>query len=169
MPDISNRISLNIPEADIEKIQAAVKVLQDLLEPHLVDLGPDERRVLPKMGDKTVSFVDKALEYARTNPELCPPFVNVEEFERDMAAVDLLLKLQRPLAQIADLVDDSLLLAGSEAYSAALACYHTIKGAARLNVAGAGTIAEDLGRQFTLRSGRGGAVAEGAVAAGAAG
>jgi hypothetical protein len=52
------------------------------------------------------------------------------------------------------MVEDSLMLAGSEAYGAALACYQTIKGAARLNVPGAGTIAEELSQRFLMRSSR---------------
>jgi hypothetical protein len=100
MPTITNRISLQISEADVTEILAAVKVLQDKLVPHLIDLGPEDRRGLPKMGSKTVSFVGKALDYARDHKEFCPPFVELEEFQRDLDAVELLFKLQRPLAQV---------------------------------------------------------------------
>jgi len=162
MPTITQRISLNVPESDAQAIRDAIKVLQDKLVPHLIDLGPEERRGLPKMGDKTVSFVSQTLDYAREHRDMCPPFVDIEEFARDIEAVDLLLGLQRPLSQVMDMVDDSLLLAGSEAYSAALACYQAIKSAARLNVAGAATIADDLGRRFPARGVRAGASGKGA-------
>ena len=154
MSTITQRMSLNVPDADVQLIRDAVKVLQDKLVPHLIDLGPEERRGLPKMGDKTVPFVSKALDYAREHPYMCPPFVDMDEFARDIAAVDLLLGLQRPLSQVMDMVDDSLLLAGSEAYSAALACYQGVKVAARLNIAGAATIADDLGQRFPARASR---------------
>jgi hypothetical protein len=151
MPTINQRMSLNMPEAEAQAVRDAVKLLQDKLAPHLIDLGVEERRALPKMGDKTVAFVSKALEYAREHPGLGPSFVDVDEFGRDLAAIELLMGLQRPLAQLMDMVEDSLLQAGSEAYSAALAYYHSAKAAARLNVAGAAVIADDLAKSFPSR------------------
>ena len=151
MPTTSQRISLNVPPADVKVIRNAVKALQDKLIPHLVGLSPDERRALPKLGDKTVSFVGKALEYAREHPAIRPSFFDMAEFERDLNAVQLLLGLQRPLSQVMDMVDNSLLLAGSEAYSAALSYYQAAKTAAKVNAAGAATIAEDLGRSLPAR------------------
>jgi hypothetical protein len=50
--------------------------------------------------------------------------------------------------QVIDMVEDSLLLAGSEAYSAALACYQSAKTAAKLNVAGAATIVGESSSPF---------------------
>jgi hypothetical protein len=148
---LGNRIALQIPEADVQAIRAAIQVLQAQLLPHLVDLDADARRELPKMGTKTVEFVDKAFHYAEANPQLRPAFVDLEEFQRDLDAVKLLVSLQQPLAQVADMVDDSLMLAGSEAYAAALSFYQATKSAAKLNVPAAGTIAQDLAAQFASR------------------
>jgi hypothetical protein len=151
MPTINQRMSLKMPETDAQSVRDAVKVLQDKLLPHLVDLSAEERRALPKMGDKTVAFVGKALEYAREHPDLGPSFVDIEEFGRDMAAIELLMGLQRPLAQVMDMMEDSLLQAGSEAIMAALAYYQSAKAAARLNVVGAARIVDDLSRSYPSR------------------
>jgi len=35
------------------------------------------------MGDKSIPFVEKRLELAGTNPQLVPPFVNVEKLRKD--------------------------------------------------------------------------------------
>jgi len=59
--------------------------------------------------------------------------------------------LQRSLAQPMAALDDSTLAAGSEAYSAALAYYQAVKGAARMKVQGAEAIANDLGERFPGR------------------
>ena len=148
----SNRISLNIPDADIQAIQGAIQVLQEKLQPHLVDLDAEGReRTLPKMGPRIVDFVSKALSYARAYPQFRPPFVDLDEFTRDLAAVGALRELQQPLSHIADMVDDSLLLSGSEAYGAALATYHAIKSAAKLHQPGAPVIANDLSNRFPGR------------------
>jgi hypothetical protein len=154
MPTINQRMSLNMPEAEAQAVRDAVKVLQDTLVPHLINLGPEERRALPKMGDKTVAFVSKAMQYAREHPDMLPPFVDIDEFARDLAAVELLLGLLRPLRQVVDMVEDSMLLAGSEAYSAGLAFYEVAKAYAKRNVAGAGTIADDLASSLPARGPR---------------
>jgi hypothetical protein len=150
----SNRISLDIPADDLQAIVAAMGVLQEKLLPHLVDLGPEDRRALPKMGSRTVDFVAKALKYARENPEFRPGFVDLDEFQRDYAAVDLLRGLQRPMSQLADMMEDSMLLAGSEAFGAALSYYQATQAAARRGHPGAAVIAKDLGLQFASRGSR---------------
>jgi hypothetical protein len=148
---ISNRISLDIPPADVQAIRDAVQVLQDKLVPHLVALNTDDILQLPKMGPKTVDFVTKALDYSDKHPSLRPSFIDEAEFAKDLAAVDLLLSLQRPLDQVSAMVDSSLKLAGSEAFSAALAFYQSVKMAAKMGAPGAATIADDLSQRFPGR------------------
>ena len=47
-----------------------------------MDLSPQDRRELPKIGDKTLTFVAKSLDYAMAHPELCPPYLDVPEFQK---------------------------------------------------------------------------------------
>ena len=159
----THQLSLDLSDAEAQQIRDALKLLQDKLVPRLVNLGPDERRGLPKMGDKTVSFVGKALDYAREHPQMRPPYIDMDAFARDWAAVELLLSMQRPLSQLVDMVDHSLLLAGSRAFSAGLACYRAVKDAARLKVPGAATIVDDLGQRFPGRTARGATPSKDAV------
>jgi hypothetical protein len=147
----NNRISLAIPDDALQAVRAALQTIMDTLLPHLIDLGPDERRALPKMGAKTVEFVGKALEYTVANPQLAPSFVDVEEFTRDLDGVTTLRSLLQPLSKLTDMVDDTQLLCASEAYTAALACYHAFKAAAKLNHPGAGTIVADLSTRWPGR------------------
>jgi hypothetical protein len=157
---ISNRISLDIPAEDMQAVEAAIATIEQKLLPHLVELNPDDRHLLPKMGPKTVDFVSKALDVTTAEEAFKPAFVDLDEFARDLAAVGILRKLQHPLAKIADMIDDSLLLSGSEAYAAALACYQSIKSAARLNMPGAMVAATDLAARFPRRARRGAAPAQ---------
>jgi hypothetical protein len=48
--------------------QANIDAANALLAPYLLPLTPDERHDLPKMGDKTLSFVEKAQDYAHKYP-----------------------------------------------------------------------------------------------------
>lgn len=152
---ISNRISLDIPDDDMQAILAAIATIEEKLLPHLVDLHPEDRRALPKMGPKTVDFVSATLDHINADASFKPVFVDVDEFTRDLAAVGALRKLQQPISKIADMIEDSLLLSGSEAYTAALACYQGIKAAAKLNMPGAMVAASDLAGRYPRRASRG--------------
>jgi DNA mismatch repair ATPase MutL len=151
MSALSNRISFALSDEELQTVRSAIKALQDTLVPKLVALGPDDRKELPKMGDRSAQFVVKTFDYVEKNPTLRPAYLDLEEFAADLAAVEVLQSLRRPLAQIAGMVEDSVILSGSEAYIAALACYQAIKGAAKLKMAGAEAIADDLGQQFAGR------------------
>ena len=148
---INNRIAFQISDADLQAVQAALQTLQAKLVPLLINLGPDDRRQLPKMGPKTVDFVSRTLSYTRGNPQFQPSFVDIDDFTIDLAAVAQLRELMQPLAQITDMVEDTLLLSGSEALTAALSCYQAFKGAAKANAPGAATIAADLATRFPGR------------------
>lgn len=50
---------------------SAVNTIKEKL-PFLIDLSPDDRHALPKMGDKRSGFVQQALEIAEQNPDILP-------------------------------------------------------------------------------------------------
>ena len=145
---ISKRSSFNIPDEDLQAVQAAVQTLQAKLMPHLVNIGADEKRAMAKMGSKSVDFVSKTLTYATTNPQFKPAFVDIDSFSHDVSAFGVLRSLQQPVSQLADMLDDSLAVTGSDAMNAALAYYQSVKTANKLNVPGASTITDDLATRF---------------------
>ena len=145
---ISKRNSFDIPDDDLQAVQAAVQTLQAKLIPHLVNIGADEKRALTKMGSKSVDFVSKTLTYSNTNPQFKPAFVDLDNFSHDVTAFGLLRSLQQPVSQLADMLDDSMAVAGSDAMNAALAYYQSVKTANKLNVPGAATISDDLSTRF---------------------
>jgi hypothetical protein len=151
---ISKRSSFDIPAADLQAVQAAVQTLQAKLVPHLVNIASDEKRALTKMGSKSVDFVSKSLTYANTNPQFKPAFVDIDDFSRDVSAFAVLRSLHQPVSQLADMLDDSLALTGSDAMTAALAYYQSVKAATKLNVPGAATITDDLAIRFAGQGAR---------------
>lgn len=146
-----NWVSLNISEKDLQEIKNAIQVLQNKLNPHLVGLTTEERKELPKMGDKSVVFVTKSAEYANQNAALVPQYVNMEELRKDIAAIEVLRQLQTPIEQLISRIDDTAMIAGSEAYRATLAFYNAIKGAAKAGVPNAQLIYDDLSQRFPGR------------------
>jgi hypothetical protein len=83
----------------------------------------EERRAMPKMGDKSRAFVTKALDMASKNAEFLPRSFNVTEMQKDVQLFDDLSSLSLSLMQLQDLVDDTCMAVGNEAYTAALTIY----------------------------------------------
>ncbi|MDR2260085.1 MAG: hypothetical protein LBE06_03955 [Azoarcus sp.] len=144
-----NDHSVSIPAETLAQAQKLGEQLGVLLRPYVAPLTPAERRALPKMGDKTYSFVEKAHELAKINPDLRPPFLDMKAFEIDFAdAGNKLEPLLVTLQQLADSVSDIQMLAGNEAYHAALAFYNYVKVAAGQDVPGAKAVHASLRERF---------------------
>lgn len=144
----SNLIEVRITESDLAEIDAAIGTLKAKLLPQLQTLTVQDRLELPKMGDKTVAFVQKANDYARKNASFVPAFLDVAAMGVDLTAVQKLRELSRDLTPIKEALDDSITLSGSEAYQAALIFYQNIKMAAKNNISGAAPIYDDLSARF---------------------
>ncbi len=142
---------MKIPDADMTAIKGAIDTLKAKLLPHLKTLSPDERRELPKMGDKTVTFVQKALDHCRECPDLVPQFLDVDGLESDVSAFENIRTLLQPIIQLTDALNDTMMLAGSEAYSAALVFYSSTKNAMKSKVPKAETVYNDLANRFPGR------------------
>lgn len=143
-----NVISIQIPESDVKQVLEYLGKIQEILKPYLIALSPDERQKMLKMGDKTVSFVEKTLDYVRSNPEFVPAYMNVLEFEKDATAVKNLNVMLNPIMQLEQGIDDTEMLAGSEAYTASLIYYNSVKQATKNNVPNAAAIYDDLSKRF---------------------
>ena len=120
MPD--NRVSATLSEADQQAVLAAINTIRQKL-PFLIDLTPEQRRSLPKMGDKSRAFVGKALAIAQHNSNFLPRSFSVEEMERDVGLIESLQPIMVSLTRLFEQLEDTFTEAGSEAYSAALVVY----------------------------------------------
>ena len=143
-----NLVSIKISTEDKSKIDAAVAELNKVLKPLLISLTADQRREIPKMSDGTTPFVEKTLDYAKSNAEFAPPYMDIPELEVDLKAVEDLQSVYRPLLQLMQQLDDSIMLSGSEAYIASLAYYNSVKVGSRMNVPSAKAIFDDLKKRF---------------------
>jgi hypothetical protein len=140
-----------VPVEVLAQAKSLVEQLTALLSPYMVSLSSTDRQTIPKMGEKTLSFVTKAQEFAGQYPGLMPTFVNKADFDSDVADATNLIGLKSQIDQVASLVDDTVMVAGSEAYIAALAFYNNVKLAAKQNVPGAKVINDDLAARFIYK------------------
>lgn len=146
-----NRISAELTAADLEAIRTALNTIKDKL-PFLVDLTPEESKALSRMGDKSRAFVSKALEVAETNPEILPRYFDVSEMRQDLALYEKLYPVAMQLAQLSELVNDTIALAGSEAHDGARLVYKFAKA----SDAGAGLepLVADMGKRYRAQGQR---------------
>ncbi len=144
-----NTISIEIPEGELTAIREALNTLKTTLSPYLIALTPSERQTVPKMSDGTIPFVEKAMEYAREDAQFLPPFIEIGELEKDWNAVKNLIPVLRDFQQLESNLNDSVMMAGSEAYVGALSYYNSVKYGAKINVADAKVIYEDLRMRFS--------------------
>jgi hypothetical protein len=145
----TNRISAIFTLTEQQAVLAAIAIIYEKLS-FLVGLTPEQRRSLCRMGDKTRAFVDKAMELATQNAELMPRCLDIDEMRRDLELVESLYPVLLSITQLQELIEDTYLLAGSEAYAAARMAYNS----ARVNGRNAGLNAtvDQMGRRFARKS-----------------
>ena len=147
-----NQISTAIPAETLADINTKVNALNAALANYLLfNLTPSDRLELSKMGDKTIAFVQKSLEYAENNPALVPVYLDIAEAKKDFALARDLYGILQQLNTLQRAVEDTMMVAGSEAYDAALIFYSSVKGASRVNVPGSEAIYNDLQQRFAVK------------------
>lgn len=145
---IANSISADLTEEDQVEIMGAIATIHDKLS-FLTGLSQAERKSLCRLGDKTRSFVNKAIEMAAQNGDLMPRYFDLEEMRRDLDLVDALYPIMMSMAKLQELIEDTYIKAGSEAYEAARVVYRSAR-AEGTNV-GINSSIEELGQRFTRK------------------
>jgi hypothetical protein len=145
---MDDKHSIMIPADIVLQVKNLVQQANMLLLPYVTSLTPAERRTIAKMGEKTLSFVEKAHEAAVENPNLVPPFLDMAAFDIDFADAHNLWSLHLATNQLHENVDDTTMVAGSEAYQFALIFYNSVKMAARQDIPGAKAIYGELRKRF---------------------
>ena len=143
--------SVAIPPEVLEQAQSQVNMLARLLAPYLLNLTPAERKGRLKLGDKSLAFAQKSNDYAHSNPEFAPSYLNMQMFDIDMQDATGLRVLQMSLSQIITGIDDTVMVSGGESYNASLVFYNAVKQAAKQNVPGAKAIYEELKKRYPSR------------------
>jgi hypothetical protein len=141
-------ISTQMSDVDREIVLSAIASIRAAM-PFLVDLTTEDRKALPKLGDKSRAFVSKALEVAAQNPDFLPRSFDVEEMRKDVALFEQLYPLLLSLNQLQERVENTYTAVGSEAYTAALTVYKYAKASDQGGSLEG--ILEDLGQRFAQK------------------
>jgi hypothetical protein len=148
-----NLISTEIPAQNMADILNQLTAVNNSLAGILIfNLTGQDRKELYKLGDKSQAFVEKSLEYASTNPTLVPTYLDLPEGRKDLKLFQDLSTILKQVSTLQRAVEDTMMVAGSEAYDAALVFYASVKGASRVNVPGSEAIFEDLQKRYIAKS-----------------
>lgn len=143
-----NRISLKFTDTEITQINTAIQSLVSLLAPKLIALSAADKKRLSKISDDSIPFNEKVAQYVVSNPEFVPMFRTADEFLTDFSAFTQLRGFTRLLEQIFGNMQDTSMLAGSEADEFARAYYGAVGQAAKMNIPNARAIYDDLSVRY---------------------
>ena len=149
---MNNIHNLSIPQQVLDQAIARINEAGEILKPYLLTLTSTERSDMPKMGDKSSAFVQMAFEYSKTNPEFAPRYMNLGDFEIDFVDSQNLISTLNTVTQLTNGIDDTKMVAGSEAYQAALLYYNGVQKAVDMNIPGAKAVYEVLKSRFPART-----------------
>ncbi|MFN0124410.1 MAG: hypothetical protein ACKV2V_28245 [Blastocatellia bacterium] len=146
MPEI--QVSAVLSQSDLEEVLSLVSQIKQKL-PFLLSMTSDQRRSLPRAGDRNRPFVLTAMEIATQNPGILPPLFSLEEMRKDVDLGVALQSINLAVNQLATMLKDTEAVVNGEAYTAALSVY-TLARAMGGEAALKGGV-EEMGRNFNRR------------------
>ena len=147
----NNRLSVVATAAQIAAVKAALQTIGTNL-PFLTGLTVEERIALPAININNKVFTEDAINAAVNNTGLIPSYVSVPNMQNDLLLFSQLDELVVLVKQLLEKLEDTQLLAGSEAYTSALATYKLFGSAADAGVPGADAIYNQLKTRFAVNA-----------------
>jgi hypothetical protein len=142
-----NRHVRAISQDVLTRAQTKIIEVTTLLAPRIAALPLSEQYKLPKMGWKTINFVEKAcdFDFTRQNMNLAPPYLDMTAFGADFEGVYGLWTQINSIWQFAENSGNTEMTAGSEPRHVALVFHNSVGVEAVQDVSGAKAIYEKLG------------------------
>jgi len=146
---LDNKVSFELKPPDLPEVLGLIGKVAEKL-PFLIELSPEEKQLLPRLGDKTQKFVEKTYELAKQKTDFLPRSFSVEEMGKDLKLNSELYAILTALRLLTKKVEDTYIETGSELYDAALVIYGAAKNS-RVSEGLEGLVAE-IGTRFTKRT-----------------
>lgn len=143
----NNRLNITATPAQITAVKGALQTILTNL-PFLIGLTTEERTVLPAIDVNNKVFTEDAIMAGVNNAAILPSYISVPNMQTDITLFGQLDEVIILLKQVLEKLEDTQLLAGSEAYSAALMLYKLFGAAADSGVAGADAVVSQLRARF---------------------
>lgn len=147
----NNRINTTLSAAQITGIKSAIQNIYTNM-PFLLGLTVEERIALPKINVANKAFAEDAIYAISNNAEMLPSYLDVEAIKTDLQLFTQLDELAGLVRQLLEKIEDTQILAGSEAYVSALTGYKLFAAAASAGIPGSDAIYDGLKARFTIAS-----------------
>ena len=148
----NNRVNVTATAAQVTAVKAAFQTILTNL-PFLVGLTADERKTLNAIDVNNKAFTEDAINAGVNNAALVPSYISVPNMKNDLTLFNQLDELSGIANQLCERIEDTKMLAGSEAYASALSLYKNFGSAADAGVPGADSIVEQLKKRFASNTG----------------
>ena len=144
----NNRLDFTLSQSDVTAINDSIDALNSRLD-FLIGLTVTERITLPAIDVNNKAFTEDAINAAINNTGLLPQYISVNAMQNDLTLFSQLDELIIVVKQLLERLEDTQLLAGSEAYVSALMVYKLFGAAADAGVPGTDAIVAQLKQRFT--------------------
>jgi hypothetical protein len=144
----NNRLSVVMTATQVQAVKDALQTILTNM-PFLIGLTSEERMTLPKISVSNKVFTEDALNVVSNNTGLLPGYFSASGFQQDLELYRQLDELTTMAKGIVERMDDTQLLAGSEAYVSALTAYKLFGAAADAGIPGADTLYDQLKERFS--------------------
>jgi hypothetical protein len=141
-----NKISATLSDADKTAAITSIKAAKSKL-PFLVSMNMEERKKERKMASKSVDYVKQSLRGAQTFPLQMRGDFDTAEFTKDVTLISQLWDVRTEIMGLVELIDDTIMAAGTDAMQAADDVYNTLKVAAKNN-ANVKTVLDEIGKFY---------------------
>ncbi|MGJ3248994.1 MAG: hypothetical protein ACFE0I_23345 [Elainellaceae cyanobacterium] len=145
---LSQKIDAVFSQEDIDAVMEAIASIRQKM-PFLMGLTSDQRRQIAKIGRKSQTFTVQALTIAQNHPELMPGCLDLKEAYRDLDLFEALSSVLQTVGELHELIEDTQIIAGSEAYAAARLAYQSAKATGK-NI-GMENVMNDVSIRFRKR------------------
>ena len=145
----NNRVSVTLSADLRDEAYAHINSLEAIF-PLLLSATVDEWTSLPKIDVDNKQFVEDAIAVLRNRANELPPQMQpmVKEMEKDLAYFKLLDEVEIVFTQFLEKIRDTRMLAGSEAFQAALAMKKIVSAYAAMGLPGWDDANDRLGEFF---------------------
>jgi hypothetical protein len=142
-----------------ETAKQALRTLLDIITPKAPVLSNEDRRTYGSVAEQNKLKINKGRTYMQQFPELVPPFLDRDEFERDFQArtdaEELMMLAEEGLRKLSDMK----ILLDYDNYQDILAFYRSVRYSASEKAGNAVTVYNDM-KQFFPRTASGKAETE---------
>jgi hypothetical protein len=143
----NNRLNVTATAVQVSSAKNAIQTVAANL-PFLIGLTSEERITLPAIDINNKAFTEDAINAGLNNSTLIPSYVSVPNMQTDLTLFTQLDEVIMVTKQLLEKLEDTQLLAGSEAYASALTLYKLFGSAADAGMPGADAVYNQLKQRF---------------------